>query len=121
MWEEEACRRERKGGPWLERSGERGEHTRGGRGSTVSPASVLAPPQPIEIDQRPDKKFRQDHLGPLLQQEGRRTGSRFPDLPSEVGVSWFLTRGEGRAVSRGQAAGGSLTLRGQGELVPYRG
>ena len=99
-----------KAGTWLEHRGARGEHTSEGRGSTVSPASVLAPPQPTGIDQRPDKKFRQGYLGPLLRQEGRRTSNRFPHSLSEVGVSWCLTGGEGRAVSRGRLAGGFRRL-----------
>ena len=99
-----------KAGTWLEHRGARGEHTSEGRGSTVSPASILAPPQPTGIDQRPDKKFRQGSPGPLLRQEGRRTSSRFPHSISEVGVSWCLTRGEGRAVSRGRLAGGFRRL-----------
>ena len=63
-------------------------------GVTVSPSSILAPPRPIEIDQRPDKRFRQGLLGALLQQEGRRTSNRFPHSLSGVGVSRsrFLTR-----------------------------
>ena len=49
--------------------------------------------QSIEIDQRPDKKFRQGSVGPLLQQEGARTNNSFPCLGA----------GEGRGVSRGGA------------------
>ena len=102
MWEEEAWQRERKGGPWLERRGERGEPMSEVMGGvTVSPASVLAPPRPIEIDQRPDKRFRQGLLRVLLQQEGRRTSNRFPHSLSGVVVSRFLTRvraGEGPGV-----------------------
>ena len=39
---------------------------------------VLGLPQSIEIDERPDKKFRQGFLGALLQQQGARTKYRFP-------------------------------------------
>ena len=62
---------------------------------TVSLIEIRAPglSQSIEIDQRPDKKFRQGSVGPLLQQEGARTNNSFPCLGA----------GEGRGVSRGGA------------------
>ena len=45
-------------------------------------------------------------LGPLLQQQGIRTNNRFPCLlTSWVGASLFLSRGEGRHMSRGLVEG----------------
>ena len=41
---------------------------------------VLGLPQSIEIDSRPDEKFRQGFMGALLQQRGERTNIRFPGL-----------------------------------------
>ena len=38
------------------------------------------PPKSIEIDLVLDKKFRQGFIGPLLQQKGVRTNSKFPSL-----------------------------------------
>lgn len=35
-------------------------------------------PKSIEIGKRPDKIFRQGFLGVPLQQEGAKTGNRFP-------------------------------------------
>ena len=60
---------------------------------SLIPTRVLGLSQSIEIDQRPDKKFRQGSVGPLLQQEGARTNNSFPCLGA----------GEGRGVSRGGA------------------
>ena len=65
-------------------------------------------PQSMEVDQRLDKKFRQDVslLGPLLQLEGVRTSSRLQRLfTPRGGASLFLSWGEGRGVSRGLARG----------------
>ena len=42
---------------------------------SLLPTGVVGLPQSIEIDQRPDKKFRQGFMRPLLQQREARTNS----------------------------------------------
>ena len=70
------------------------------------PISVLGLPQSIEIDQRPDKKFRQGFTGAPAAAGRVRTNNTFPcSLPGGYRreASWFLIWGEGRGVSRGRA------------------
>ena len=69
-------------------------------GVTVSPASVLAPPRPIEIDQRPDKRSGKACWGPCF---SRREGEQ---------VTGSLTH----SLGSGCAGAGSLHGCGQGRV-----
>ena len=69
------------------------------------PHKVLGLPQPVEMDQRPDKKSRQGFTGATVQQGRVRARNRLLcSLPKQgVGLTWFLVQGEARGVSRGPA------------------
>ena len=68
-------------------------------------ASVLGLPQSIEIDQRPDKKFRQGSIGSCDAVGSSENKKWMPLLTPQGGMGWFLTWGDGRRGSRGQSGG----------------
>ena len=49
-------------------------------GITVLPTRVLGLPQSIEIDQKPDKKFRQGFIGAPVAAEGSENRQQVPSL-----------------------------------------
>ena len=61
---------------------------------------VLGLPQSIEINKRPDKKFRKALLGPLLFQWGVKTSNSFPRLLPEARASWCLLCGVSGCLAR---------------------
>ena len=74
----------------------------------VLPTRVLGLPQSIEIDKRPDKKFRQRFTGAPAAAAGSENKQQFPSLACSFpdgGASLFLIWGEGTGVSRGRARG----------------
>ena len=63
-------------------------------------------PQSIEIDQRPDKKFRQGFSGASTAALEGENNQQVPLLThSPRGDNLFLIWGEDRTMSRGQAGG----------------
>ena len=62
---------------------------------------VLGLPQSIELDYRPDRKFRQGFIGASDTAGGTRTNDRFPCWLPELGASWFLIWGEDTVCPRG--------------------
>ena len=81
---------------------------------------VLGLPQSIEMDQRPDKKFRQGFIGAAAEVARSESKKQVPLLThslsgggkKEVGGSLFVTWGEGRNVSTGGQRGGEYPLGG---------
>ena len=69
-------------------------------------ASVLGLPQSIEIDQRPDKKFRQGFIRASTAALEGKNNQQVPLLThSPRGGNLFLIWGKDRTMSRGQAGG----------------
>lgn len=64
----------------------------------------MASPPAIEMDQRPDKRFRRDFVGAPAAAERAGTNNRLPCLLASRcgwgGGSWFLIWGEGQGVFR---------------------
>ena len=59
---------------------------------SLTPTRVLGLPQSIEIDQRPDKKFRQGFMVPLLQQGEAITNSSPCSLAEGVELVPYMGR-----------------------------